>query len=359
MKVGILTFPGSPSWGASLQMFATYNALLQKGVEVEIINYISKNVSYRRKKEVKAVSLISEKVANVFLGNPKKPFKKFEKQMKKYPTRFIETTKELTELAERYDRIIVGSDQVWNSFLTGSDMNFYLEFCDDNSKKASYAASFGADNVNEDEREKIAELLSQIKYLSVREERGKEIIKELTGRDASVVIDPTMLFGGDFWRKIKKPSGVKGKYVFFLTIKPSRKMRCAAEKFAKKNGLKLVYLDGGLHGLLNKLNPEKHPVFGIGPAEFLDLIDNAEYVFTNSFHGTAFSVLFNKNFYVEFSSDTNSRLENIVKMFGLEQCVIDGDSLENTSIKVDYSKVNKILDSKRKEAFSYIEGIIK
>lgn len=356
MRIGILSFPGSPSHGASLQMYALYQTLVNCGVEAEIINYIPDKVNHKNKKSIR--DEIIGNIADVFLKSSSKAFLAFEKQMKKNPAIPINTTKELVEVTRNMDRIIVGSDQVWNPIVTGNDMNYYLEFCQNDDQKASYAPSFGVDNVNEADRERITKLLSCIKYLCVRESRGQEIVKELTGRDVPVVVDPTLLLDGSYWRRVKKTSGAKGKYVFVYTIKPSPKLSKIAHDFADKHGLNYVFIDGGLHGIINKFNPNVHSVSGIGPAEFIDLIDGAEYIFTNSFHGTAFSINLNKNFFVEFSTDSNSRLKNIIETFGMEESIIDCDSFDYTPIKIDYERVNSIINEVRDTSMDYLERII-
>lgn len=354
MKVGTLTFPGSPSHGASLQMYALYTALKNMGTDVEVINYISDIVNHKKRPP----KGIKDKIASLFLKDSEVSFKKFENQIKILPAKPIKTTKDLKDYTQVYDRIIVGSDQVWNPVVTGNDMNFYLEFCEDRLKKASYAPSFGIDQVAETDKKRISELLSDITYLSAREERGKDIIYELTQREVPLVLDPTFLIDGNEWRKIKKPSGAKGKYVFIYTIKPSAQLRKTAQNFADKCGYKLVYISGGLHGVLDKFHPNKHPVFGVGPAEFVDLIDNAQYVFTNSFHGAAFSIILNKNFYVEFSSDTNSRLLTLVQNFDLEKNIIDCNNFDYFPIETGYNEINRNIEMKRKDSLAYLKGIV-
>lgn len=354
MKVGTLTYPGSPSHGASLQMFALYRVLKDMGTDVEVLNYIPDTVIHKKRPP----KGFKDRIAGLFLKDSEVAFRKFESRIQISPETPITTTEALKEYTQVHDRIIVGSDQVWNPVVTGNDMNFYLEFCDDASQKGSYAPSFGVDRVAEEDREKIAKLLSDITYLSAREERGKEIIYELTGREVPVVLDPTFLMDGEEWRKLKKPSGAKGNYVFVYTIKPSPKLRQTAQRFADKHGYKLVYISGGLHGVMDKFNPKKHAVFGVGPAEFLDLIDNAKYVFTNSFHGAALSIILNKNFFVEFSSDTNSRLITLIKKFELEESIIDCDKFDYAQRQINYENANRILEEKREESLSYLEGIV-
>lgn len=354
MKVGTLTFPGSPSHGASLQMYALYRVLKNMGTDVEVINYIPNTVNHKKQPP----KSLKDKIITLLLKDPKDSFKRFESQIKIDPAAPITTTEELQNHTQSYDRIIVGSDQVWNPAVTGNDMNFFLDFCKVATKKASYAPSFGIDQVAEGDKEQIAQLLAQITYLSAREERGKEIISELTGRDVPVVLDPTFLIDGADWRALKKASGAKGNYVFIYTIKPSPKLRQTAQAFADKHGYRLVYIAGGLHGLMDKVNPKKHPVFGVGPAELIDLIDNAQYVFTNSFHGAAFSIILNKNFFVEYSSDTNSRLITLIQKFELEDSIINCDRFDFALRQTHYEKANLILQEKRKESLSYLEGII-
>ena len=354
MQVGTLTFPSSPSHGASLQMCALYKVLKNMGVDAEVIHYVSENVIHRRQPSKNW----KERVSGLFLKDTGAAFREFEAQIQFSHKSPITCTDELKEFAKVYDRIIVGSDQVWNPAVTGNDMNFYLEFCEDNRKKASYAPSFGVDHIAPEDRNKIAGLLSQITYLSAREERGKELIFELTGRDVPVVLDPTFLLDREEWRTMKKPSGAKGDYVFVYTIKPSPKLYLTARAFAQKHGYKVVTISGGIHGVLDKFNPKKSTVSGIGPAEFLDLIDNATYIFTNSFHGAAMSIILNKDFFVEFSSETNSRLVSLVNHFGLHSSIIDCDDFDYALRSIDYEKVNQIISEKRKESLSYLEGIV-
>ncbi len=357
MKVGILTFPGSPSHGASLQMFALYQTLREKGVEVEIINYIPKHVIHSRSHKKNIKTHLIAFASKFFVKSAKPAFERFEAQLNKYPSIPAESTEQMQELAARYDRIIVGSDQVWNPAVTGNDMNYYLAFSQNTAQKASYAPSFGVASVADADKEQIASLLSDFTYLCAREKRGAEIIAELTGKSVPVVIDPTMLVSKSNW--LKQQTAVKlpaQKYVLLYTIKPSPSLKRFAKAFADKHGLRLVTIGGRLREFITK--KELYPVSGIGPSEFLNLVNSAEYVITNSFHGSAFSIILEKNFYVEYSSDTNSRLTNIVKTFELENCVVTDESLNLPPVKVDYEKVNPILQEKQREALTYLNKVI-
>ncbi len=359
MKVGILTFPGSPSYGAALQMFALYDVLSEK-CEVEIINYIPKKVIHRRSVKRGFVKNVAAKVYHLFIKDNKQQFSTFESQIKKFPEKEISTTEELKEIVSRYDRVIVGSDQVWNPVIIKDDMNYFLEFCD-HDQKASYAPSFGSEKV-EQNVEKITELLGDFKYLCVREERGAQIIKELIGKDVPVVLDPTLLRSKTDWiEQIKKARHTKKPYVLYFTVKPSESLIKFAEKFSKENGYELIVIGsfGSPKDLIReKIRNKRKFLFGVGPAEFLSLVNDAAFVMTNSFHGTAFSIIFEKEFYVEFSSDTNSRLENIIDICGLEKRVISKETSYEIPELIDYANVGERLNEHRLKSSDYLEKVI-
>lgn len=361
MKIGILSFPNVVSHGASLQMFALYNKLSELGCEVEIINFCSKDgIKYQNTRNTTlsevVISRFKKAVNNVFLENQWKVFRKFENQMTLYPSQTITTDEELRTLSDRYDRIIVGSDQVWNPSITGSTLGFYLDFVPDKRRKASYAPSFGVEQIDDDKKEQISALLKDFSFLSVREKKGAKIIKELTGLEVPVVLDPTFLLNREQWLNIAKPPKKSyGDYVLYYTVKPSPTLLEKSMQFAKETGRKFVQIGGGVRDILNR---EKIVADGVGPAEFLGLISNASYVITNSFHGVALSINLHKNFYVEYSSKTNSRLTNIIKTFDLQHCVVDGIISSQNPINIDYSEVNLTLSKLKEESLSYLESVV-
>lgn len=353
MKVGILTFPHSPSLGAMLQMGSLYHVIESMGHDVEIINYVSSKVNHKKKVAVTPKSVAISILSRLFLKSPEQSYREFENKLKMFPQQPISEIDNMTVIEKHFDRIVVGSDQVWNPVVTGHDLNFYLKFCGDAEKKASYAASFGYMQADEKNIEEIKTLLDEFKYLSVREKDGQAIVKQLTGRDAELVLDPTLLVSPDYLRSEMKSSDRKRKYVLFFCIKPSEKLYGVAEAYAEKYGYELVTIGGRMK---DRFNPRKHPVYGTGPKEFLGLIDAAQCVFTNSFHGMAISIALHSDFYVEFSSDTNSRLTNLVEMLGLEDRVIKKDS--PTEKKINYTKVDEILESERQLSTRYLRTVL-
>ena len=158
MKVGTLTFPNSPSHGAALQMYALWKVLSDLGCDAEVINYSTDIVIHNKKNNIKpSAKARVKKLVNEILGikSSKPAFKRFEQNIVKYPQNPIDKTDKINIIDNRYDRIFVGSDQVWNPIVTGNDMNFYLKFVNDPSVKASYAPSFGNDDVANEDKEEI------------------------------------------------------------------------------------------------------------------------------------------------------------------------------------------------------------
>lgn len=353
MKVGILTFPHAPSLGAMLQMGALYHTVQAQGHDVEIINYVGSDVIHAKKQAKTGKALAVKVLSALFLKSGKKSFRQFESKLKMYPVQPISGEGELREIAKRYDRIIVGSDQVWNHIVTGNDMNFFLAFCENDEKKASYAASFGNTQVIEESREQITELLRSFSYLGVREKQGQQIIKDLTGRESKVVLDPTLLTTRDYLLGEMIPSNRKKKYVLFFQMKPSLSLRKRAEEYARENGLEFVTVGGRIK---ERFDPRKHPVYGVGPGEFLGLVKDAQCVFTNSFHGLAISIALQTDFYVEYSTDTNSRLINLVEMLDLQDRVIAEQSLK--AISIDYNAVEQKVQAQRDCSLAFLKEIL-
>ena len=359
MKIAIMSFPGSPSHGAALQMYALYTTIRRMGHESVILNYMPADLyeQYHKTSQKTIKSTIINIVSNIIIPSSEKAFKEFESSLDKIPKEVLTDFNELSDVTADCDRIVVGSDQVWNMDITYHDYSFFLDFCHDKIKKVAYAPSFGNDDIYENEKERITELLSEFSFLSAREKKGCEIINELTGREVPMVCDPTFLLSKEEWRKIAKKPKYKSPYVLYYTIKSSPELYKKALLFAEERNLKLIKIGGRLREYFNAKNPS---VFGVGPAEFLGLLDNAEYVFTNSFHGTALSIIMHKNFYVEYSSNTNVRLINLIDAVNLRECVVNKaeDSVKNT-VKINYREVDKLLSPLVMESTKYIERFLK
>lgn len=350
MKIGILTFPNSPSFGAALQMTGLYRAIENLGNEVEIINYSNEFMS--KKKHIQKRNSLKT-LAIYLLDIPgRNSFMRFEKQLKLYPSKIIYETEQLKRIVKRYDYLICGSDQVWNPNITGDDLNYFFSFCEDDAKKISYAASFGVDKLDGVFAQAVKEQLEKFKAISVREEQGAKIVYELLNSNCAIVLDPTMLIEQNKWRLYeKKLKGLPSKYIAKFIFNYDKNVEEKIEKLAEQTGLPVVTIGGTF---ISKL---KSGLFtgSIGPAEWLYVLDHADYVVTDSFHGAAFSVIFHKNLLVSLASSTNSRLKTLLHTFELDNRVI-GEMLPEG--KIDYRNVERIMIEKREESLDFLRKAV-
>lgn len=250
----------------------------------------------------------------------------------------------------QYDCFFCGSDQVWNpTYDTTSDLAF-LSFA--KGKNVAIAPSFGVSVIPDDVTDKYKEWINDISFLSVREDAGAKIISDLTGRDAKVLVDPTMMLEASTWKEcVQKPDTIPQKYLLcYFLGQVSAKYKKEITNFAKKNNLQIVRL----------FDIESPDYYRYGPNEVLYSILNAEYIFTDSFHGSVFSILFNKNFTVfdrdEGGQSMSSRLDTLLTKFGLQERKFGFEYNDIPASK--WNEVESILAIERQYASEYIENAI-
>ena len=357
MNIGIFTFPNSTSYGAVLQMYALYHAVEKLGHCPEVINY--QNDYMKKQKHTSRGSWLKRTTGKLLHYRLYNNFQRFEKkQMLRYPRTLISNSSQLEELAERYSAVICGSDQVWNPDITGGDLSYFLDFCDANTNRVAYAPSFGHSEFSDDFQNAICCDLKKFHALSAREAPGQTLVSKLTEKDVPLVCDPTFLLCAEDWTSLEKahPAG-NSEYVLYYTVRSSAALWNRCKAFTKKNGLKIVVVGGNvLKQWLEKDEKIQYAV-DIGPEEWLYLLHHARYVFTNSFHGTAFSINYHKDFYVEFSSLTNSRLEQITQTLGLTGQIVGDEPLSGAA--VDYHNADRVLTQMRKESIAYLANALK
>lgn len=363
MKIGILTFPNSKSYGAALQMLALCSVCKKLGYDTEIINY--HNLWMKQEKHIvsakgKRANTWMKKKLSGFLHLPMiKGFARFENQMKKYPAKPIFEKKELPLIADRYGAVICGSDQVWNPNITNFDKSFFLDFCGPETSRISYAPSFGVEALPAAFAEEVKYELDQFAHVSVREYAGQKIIRELTGENAKLVVDPTLLLDGEEWMRHETayPQAC-GDYILYYTVRSSQTLWDHCVKLAEKTNMKILRIGSNIISRQFKKRDGVEYVSDAAPDQWLYLLRNARYVVTNSFHGTAFAINFKKDFYVEFSSTANDRLSNLVKILKLEDRVLS-DGKEIIPVQTDYSETDGILSGLKEESINFLEQALK
>ena len=254
--------------------------------------------------------------------------------------------------SSRYDSYIVGSDQSWNLDITNDTLSFLLHFAPNGKKKSSYATSIGLESLSERQKEIFKKHLPGFDNISVREKKGAELIESFTEKEINICLDPTLLLDKKEWSALSKAPKYK-KYVLIYAMADSDTLVKKAKELARKNGLKVIAV-----GLKKDVKGVKN-IRTASPQEWLGLIRDASIVVTNSFHGTAFSLNFNKDFYLEYLPQgwsVNSRLENISQMFGIKHRIIGEKTFQEGEI--DYDNVNAVLEKEREKSLGYLRSIL-
>lgn len=367
--VGLITFHGSHNHGSMLQAYATQKSIEKLGYNVEIINFRMPS-----QKEYYALYQTKYGKMRLFRGLLMFPihharqkrevkFENFLQKRYKLSEKEFTSYDELRQIAAKYDICVSGSDQIWSNRipeLVGSDIDYtgvyFLDFVDDKTKRISYASSIGEAGINDLLDKK--SLLCKYIAISTREGSGAEILRELIGREVETVVDPTFLLNRSQWRQIEtKGRIVSEKYIFLYTLKgirPGMKWARELTSFAKKARMKVVCVSP----FFPIVYPGMKCLVNIGPEDFINLIDYAELVFTDSFHGTAFSINLQKPFYsLTLASSKDNRKVGIIKELGLEKRVLRSyEEIEKIKeYSLDYSEISKILDQKRRESMKWLE----
>lgn len=380
-KVGIVSCYFKNNYGSMLQAYATKRVLDNNGIPNETVNidgnrdfskgkkkyYLSQifNFNFIKSKmgmiKMKFDTKINKKLGkNVAIRNKK--YKEFRKEFNL--SRSSNTYADLTNLAkERYTDVLLGSDQLWLPVNVVADY-YTLNWVPNSVNKISYATSFGISSIPKKYNELYKKYLKRIDRLSVREDTGVKIIKDISGLDAKLVCDPTILLTKKEWEEVAiKERIIKEKYILCYFLGNNVEHRKFAERLRKKTGYKIVSLNHADEYV--KYSEKFYDVapYDIGPREWINLIKNAEYVCTDSFHGTVFSLIFNRKFFNfrRYSSNskasTNSRLDSLLNIVEVSnERILTGleDVDKVLDYKIDFIRVNNNLDKYRNESKKWL-----
>ena len=347
-KIGILTFHNAINYGAVLQVYSLQKTIKDMGCYSSVIDYRCPKIK-EADKYIKTDSLksIIKSIYDIYTLYKKR--KKFNNFLQENIERSREYKRgELCKLETNFDSFIVGSDQVWNPYITDYDDVYLLSFVNDDNKRNSYAASFGLSQLPSNWCDECMKELSRFHVLSTRESTGKEIITSKLKKEVSVDLDPVFLRTANEWRSLVKNK--KGKYIFVYM--PWEETLTFAKKLSVETGLPIIQC-----GWKSVLNPGKNVgqiESSLGPDEFLSLLHNSEYVVTGSFHATAFSIIFHKNFFVEIPSKVGSRIQNLLEMFYLQDRRIGSECNKD----INWDMVDGLLDKYRLISKERLKNII-
>lgn len=370
-KVLIITITGGENYGNKLQNYAMQEILKKEFTNIETLNNVTNvgnikhsynNVSIKKKLTIRYVikriylhfnykynikntgdgvfnmikNIIFKNKIEKIISKRKQSFQLFcdhNIRFTNYKVDFLESKK---ISLNNYDYFVIGSDQVWNpNYLRTSSIDFAA--FKRNGIAVALAASFGISEISTETANQIKPWIDRISYLSVREEAGKKILNQISNKEVDILCDPTMALDICEWKKIEKrpKKSIEKKYIltYFLGNK-TREYTKFTKNLAKKNQCEIINLWD-----INSPN-----FYDIGPDEFLWLIDNSEYVLTDSFHAVVFSIIFKKKFIVfrrvEDGKSMNSRIETLLNKFNLYERMYDGKNWDDKEIVYDENILN-------------------
>lgn len=351
--VAFITRHAVANYGSLLQTYAFQSILERLNYDVLLINYISKselpcNILKTIIKDTNWNSNILKRIIYYFTQYPVKKhmFSKFQEYRRTYLTsasKLYTTSKELANEFPNADVYVTGSDQCWNFIHNNKiDSAYFLSFLPDEKKRISYAASFGSEEVLKENARQIKKYLSKYSTILVRENSAIDILNqvELLG---SQVLDPTMLLTKNDWDLIATKI-TKKNYVLVYQLNYNKAFSDYAKRFAKMKKLPLLRISPSINYILcsGKL------IYLPDPGEFLGYIKNASYFLTDSFHGTAFALLFHKKFVEILPPNYDSRNRSILSLFGLNDRILKSyDDFSIADKKIDYEKIDSYISAER------------
>lgn len=383
-KVLVLMGYKTVNYGSILQSVATQRTLEKIGLKVDVINVENLWRLFKKKKIAFYISqlqfpfliqskggMYASKLVRLFNRDYRNAYNTRKRLFNDYITKNLELTpllrnyEDVKKLTPNYDYVLIGSDQVWLPSSVITDI-YTLSFAWDNSdvKTISYAPSFGIDYIMPKYREMYKEMLTKIDYLSVREDSGISICKNIANREAVMVADPVLMMDEKEWLSIipYKVNGEKG-YVFVYLMGKSRKQRKRIIEYAKKSGLQtiaLVHLDEYVWAD-EKIYDKAYA--SLSPEDFLNYIRNAEVVFTDSYHCFLLSLLHKKKVgvFLRFKQDskvsTNNRIYSVFNRLHIQNGLIDEEKvISDEELVQDYVEIERHIDEFRSSSYQFLSS---
>lgn len=366
MKAIIMTLALSNNYGAALQTYALAKKINDLGIETAVYNYNdTKRFTYGCSAVKKIIHTVWRYVKEAMsLWQKKLGFKKFRNKYIPLTEKRYHNNSELKKAPRDYDVYISGSDQIWNPDVFLYDTSYFLDFLPDSCERISYASSFGKSTFNEKHKEKCGKLLAEYEKISVREDSGVDIVKDLCGKTAECVLDPTMLLTKDDWNIIAEGAKRKAKnfkgilcYIMPGDSKVVSAIVKAAEDLHKETGLPIMYIGIKEYDVF-KYGMKNCDIFA-SPMDFVAYFKNAEYVVTNSFHGTAFSLIYGKKFFIPINDSLpkekalHERVTSIVKKMDAENAMFFVSDMNRKEIDVE--KIQKNLSLEREKSLGFLK----
>lgn len=360
-KVGIVTTFQNTNYGSKLQSYALQKKLRDLGVIGENIIWLKQTSNSMLQKLLR----LAKQPSSILKIGVRKKYRRRQQIFQEYlednlnvSGYTVEQIKELENLNNSpYSYYICGSDQIWAPNLFNEYL--FLSFITDRSKKISYAPSIGLTKIPEKLKEQYKNLINGIGSLSIREADGASFISDITGREATVVLDPTLLLTRDEWVEQAAQTNINTPYILCYFLGGNNEHRQWVEELSKKTGYQIIVLPFAPRDFYWG----HKRVFEAGPKEFLGLINSAEIVCTDSYHGMLFSLNLNKEFYsfLRFKENEklnqNSRILNFMEKLGIVNRIVDLNE-QNHYTDINWAVINSKLELERKNSITFLENAL-
>lgn len=378
--IGVCIKYYNENYGGMLQAYATTKLFDKMGLDYELIRYKKKmtlpkliksiprcfnGVLQHEKKE-----LVQKKISKVLHSDFRRnddvrleAFHEFsDNNFKKVSPLYIGMD-DLKKGAYRYSAVVSGSDQLWSP--SGLPTNFYnLMFVPDQIKKITIASSFGVKNIPWYQKKRTKKFLQRIEYISMREIQGSEIVEQLTGRKVPTILDPVMLFSADEWRTMIKPKKIYNEpYIFVYFLGANQQYRKEVKRAAQQLGCKIVTIKHADQYVIDDESFGDYAPYDVDPAKFLNLLRNAKYVCTDSFHASVFAIINHLPFIVfdRFSNSSkgskNSRIDSLCDLLKIQDCRFKQqiELKDQLNIIINYQEVDQRIEMLKKKTFNYLD----
>ncbi len=363
MKVSLITLHAIDNYGSVFQALATEKLFLRLGCEIETVDYVRENASadtvWKILKVKGASSFLKAKMILRLLlpnrSNRKEVLDAFRKKFLHLSQDKYRSDDDLLHNPPVADLYCTGSDQTWNTVCQGEiPLPYFLSFAPDDKPKIAFSASFGINTLPEKDKLEVKHLLQRYKAISVREISGVSILSDL-GLKGELVLDPTLAIGPEFWNNLAAPRMIDEDYLLAYQLNRSKQFTKYMKEYARRNHLKIIQI----RSVKDTIIHNGVCYTDVSPEELLSLFKYSKKVLTDSFHATAFSLLFHCDFLVIYPVLFSSRLDSILELTSLHcRHVTDVSRFDYDKNAIDYETVDSILLSERKKTVSFLERAI-
>lgn len=351
-KIATLTYHNVLNYGAVIQTYALQRFVNDnfENIDIEVLDYKSEFVTYSYSYKRLLKNFKTLPLHLVLLSLKKKKFNRFIKNYIRVSSQsFVKSN--VASSVKLYDGFIVGSDQVWNFNLSGKDTSYLLDFVNSNKLKISYAASLGSKKLESESLTTFIKHLNSLNYISVRESTGSNFLAQNLNKSIYQHVDPALLLTAEEWKKISKLSKRDKKYILVYMIKYSEELLKAAVRLSEDKQIKVYFIGSPkkVRGVKYIINPSVE--------RFINLFENAEYIMTNSFHGTVFSILFHKKFLVHmtYTDGRNRRMIDLLENLKMTKHIFSIETIDEIESEDDWDFIDDKIRESREKALEYLE----